>query len=76
MMHPTCWLCPHFAVGAVPPVGQLNEVVGLEAILVCQHVVVGGAAGALKAGVRVEVEGVLKGVLQVDQTTSLGGTNT
>ena len=49
------------------PVGQLHQVVGGEAVFVCQHVVVGGAAGALQPGVRVEVERVLEGVLQVTQ---------
>lgn len=45
------------------PVGQQAEVVGWEFILVSQHMVVRGAAGALQAGVAVEVERVLEGVL-------------
>jgi hypothetical protein len=50
-------------------VGELDEVIGWEAVLVSQHMVVCWAAGALQPGVRVEVERVLKGVLQVDQAS-------
>ena len=54
--------------GLALPVGQLHEVVGGEAVFVRQHVVVGGAAGALQPGVRVEVERVLEGVLRGSRT--------
>jgi hypothetical protein len=58
-------------VGVPSPVGQLHQVIGGEAVFVRQHVVVGGAAGALQPGVRVEVERVLEGVLQGRGTVSV-----
>jgi hypothetical protein len=56
--------------GGASLVGELHEVVGWEAVFVCQHMVVRGAAGALQPGVRVEVEGVLEGMLQVHRVVS------